>query len=147
MLALTNRLVFETTKAPEFIDITDDVVRLVRESRVQNGCIVIYSRHTTAAIKVNEDEPLLLEDMERFLERIAPQDASYRHNDFSVRTVNLGEDDWPNGHAHCQHLLMNTSETVPVIDGDLQLGQWQRVFLVELDRPRSREVVLQAPGE
>lgn len=147
MLALTNRLVFETTKAPEFIDITDDVVRFVRESRVQNGCVVIYSKHTTAAIKVNENEPLLIEDMERFLKRIAPQDANYRHNDFSVRTVNLEEEDWPNGHAHCQHLLMNTSETVPVIDGELQLGRWQRVFLVELDRPRSREVVLQALGE
>ncbi|MCH7706396.1 MAG: YjbQ family protein [Chloroflexi bacterium] len=147
MLALTNRLVFETTKAPEFIDITDDVVRFVRESRVQNGCVVIYSKHTTAAIKVNENEPLLIEDMERFLKRIAPQDANYRHNDFSIRTVNLEEDDCPNGHAHCQHLLMSTSETVPVIDGELQLGRWQRVFLVELDRPRSREVVLQALGE
>jgi len=63
MLALTNRLVFETTRAPEFIDITDDVVRFVRESNVRNGCVIIYSRHTTAAIKVNENEPLLLKDM------------------------------------------------------------------------------------
>ncbi len=147
MLALTNRLVFETTRAPEFIDITDDVVRFVGESHVQNGCVIIYSRHTTAAIKVNENEPLLLEDMERFLERIAPRDGNYGHNDFSIRTVNLEEDDCPNGHAHCQHLLMSTSETVPVIDGELQLGRWQRVFLVELDRPRSREVVLQVLGE
>ncbi len=147
MLALTNRLVFETTRAPEFIDMTDDVVRFVRESRIQNGCVIIYSRHTTAAIKVNENEPLLLKDMEQFLERVAPRDADYGHNDFSIRTVNLEEDDCPNGHAHCQHLLMSTSETVPVIDGELQLGRWQRVFLVELDRPRSREVVLQVLGE
>lgn len=147
MLALTNRLVFETTRAPEFIDLTDDVVRFVRESRVQNGCVIIYSRHTTAAIKVNENEPLLLKDMEQFLERMAPRDGDYGHNDFSIRTVNLEEDDCPNGHAHCQHLLMSTSETVPVIDGELQLGRWQRVFLVELDRPRSREVVLQVLGE
>ena len=147
MLALTNRLVFETTRAPEFIDITDGVVQFVSESHVQNGCVVIYSRHTTAAIKVNENEPLLLKDMERFLERMAPSDAEYGHDDFSIRTVNLEEDDHPNGHSHCQHLLLGTSETVPVIDGELQLGKWQRVFLVELDRPRTREVVLQALGE
>jgi len=108
--------------------------------------VVVYSKHTTAAIKINENEPLLMKDMERFLGRIASSEDYYHHNDFTLRTVNMTEDECPNGHAHCQHLLMSTSETIPIIDGELQLGRWQRVFLVELDRPRSREVIIQVLG-
>ncbi len=147
MLALTNRMMVETTRSPQFIDITQKVERFVRDSRIQNGCVVIYSKHTTAAIRINENEPLLLQDMERFLDGIASRDGYYQHNDFSVRTVNMTEDECPNGHAHCQHLLLSTSETIPIIDGELQLGRWQCIFLVELDRPRTREVILQALGE
>ncbi len=147
MLALTNRLIFETTRAPEFIDITERVVEFVGGTGIKNGFVVVYSKHTTAAIKINENEPLLLHDMERFLERLASQNGYYQHNDFTLRTVNMTEDECPNGHAHCQHLLMSTSETIPIVDGELQLGRWQRVFLVELDRPRAREVVLQVLGE
>ena len=147
MLTLTNRLVFETTRAPQFIDITQEVEGFVRDSRIQNGCVVVYSKHTTAAIKINENEPLLLQDMERFLNRVASPDGYYQHNDFTARGANISEDECANGHAHCQHLLMSSSETIPVIDGVLHLGRWQRVFLVELDRPRAREVILQVLGE
>lgn len=147
MLTLINRLVLETTRAPQFVDITQGVEEFVRDSRIQNGCVVVYSKHTTAAIRINENEPLLLQDMERFLGRIASPNGRYQHNDFHLRTVNMSEDECPNGHAHCQHLLMSTSETIPIIGGVLQLGRWQRVFLVELDRPRSREVILQVLGE
>jgi len=147
MLTLTNRLVFETTRAPQFIDITQEVEGFVRDSRIQNGCVVVYSKHTTAAIKINENEPLLLQDMERFLNQVASPDGYYQHNDFTARGANISEDECANGHAHCQHLLMSSSETIPVIDGVLHLGRWQRVFLLELDRPRAREVVLQVLGE
>ena len=102
--------------------------------------------HTTAAIKINENEPLLIEDMEKFLDRLSPKDAEYGHNDFSKRTVNMTEDECPNGHSHCQHLILSTSETLPILLGEPQLGQWQRIFLVELDRPRPREVVIQILG-
>ena len=77
---------------------------------------------------------------------VAPRNGNYRHNDFSVRTVNMTEDECPNGHAHCQHLLLSTSESVPIIGGEPQLGQYQRIFFVELDRPRSREVLVQVLG-
>ncbi len=146
---LTSRvytLNLESRKAPEFIDITDHIHDCVKQSRVRNGCVVIFSRHTTAAIKINENEPLLLKDMEEFLERIAAKEDYYLHNDFTIRTVNMTENECPNGHAHCQHLIMGTSETVPIIDGALPLGQWQRIFLVELDRPRTREVLVQIMG-
>ena len=147
MPVVTNRLLLQTTKPREFIDITPQVVAFVASFAIQNGCVVVYSRHTTGAIKVTENEPLLIQDMEELLERVAPPDNKYHHNDFRTRTVNMTENERPNGHAHCQHLLMNTSETVPIIDGELQFGRWQSVFFVELDGPNHREVVLQVLGE
>ena len=116
------------------------------DSTVRNGSVTIYSRHTTAAVKINENEPLLLQDMGRFLERISPRNGDYMHNDFSIRTVNMTEDECPNGHAHCQHLLLGTSESIPIIDGVVQIGRWQSVFVIELDRPRPREILVQIMG-
>ena len=147
MNALSFRILLETTRAPEFIDITEDVIALARESGTRDGLVSVYTKHTTAAVKINENEPLLLRDLEAFLERAAPRDAYYGHNDFSVRTVNMNEDECPNGHAHCCHLLLGSSETLPLIDGDLQLGRYQRVFLIELDRPRQREVLITVVGD
>ena len=132
--------------APEFIDITSEVLRVVEESGVREGTVLVFTRHTTAAIKINENEPLLLLDMSRFLERCAPRTADYRHNDFVIRTVNMTEDECPNGHSHCQHLLLGASETIPIADGQALLGQWQSIFLIELDRPREREIVIQVQG-
>jgi secondary thiamine-phosphate synthase enzyme len=139
-------LEYETTAAPEFIDITDDVMNVVSAAGIQFGQVSIYSQHTTAAIKINENEPLLLRDMARTLRNFAPPNAYYEHNDFSRRTVNMNEDECANGHAHCQHLFLGASETVPVIDGRIALGTWQRVFLVELDHPRMRRVLVNVVG-
>lgn len=136
-----------TQKAPEFIDITDWVNECVASSKVSNGFVVVYSKHTTAAIKINENEPLLLEDMAKFLEKFSPRENGYQHNDFSIRTVNMNPDESPNGHAHLQHLLLGTSETVPLIDGAMQFGRYQSVFFIELDHPREREVMVQVVGE
>ena len=147
MLAQIHRLQLQTANAPQFLDITPRVQEFVSESRILNGCVVIYSRHTTGAIRVNENEPLLIKDMERFLERIASRDDYYHHNDLSIRTVNVNDDEYPNGHAHCQHLLLGASETIPIVNGVLEMGQWQSIFFVELDRPRPREVILQVLGE
>lgn len=136
----------ESIKSPEFIDITDNVRDCVARSGISTGFAVVYSKHTTASIKINENEPLLLQDMERFLERMSPRNAEYKHNDFKIRTVNMTDDECPNGHAHCQHLLLGTSETIPIVDGAMQFGPWQSIFLVELDHPRAREVVIQVLG-
>jgi len=143
---LCESLEYETTAAPEFIDITDDVVAVVEAAGIQFGQVSIYSQHTTAAIKINENEPLLLRDMARMLRNFAPANAYYEHNDFSRRTVNMNEDECANGHAHCQHLFLGASETVPIIDGRIALGTWQRVFLVELDHPRLRRVLVNVVG-
>ena len=136
----------ETTGAPEFHDITNDVVAIVADSGVTFGNVTVFSSHTTAAIRINENEPLLLRDLARTLRQIAPSDAYYEHNDFGRRTVNMNEDECANGHAHCQHLFLASSETIPVIDGKPAIGTYQRVFLIELDHPRVRKVLVTVVG-
>ena len=140
-------LKLNSKQAPEFIDITEWVRQCVSKSQVDNGFAVVYSKHTTAAVIINENEPLLLADMEKFLEKISPRNDDYQHNDFQIRTVNLTPDESPNGHAHLQHLVLGSSETIPVIGGKIQFGQYQSVFFIELDRPRAREVLVQIVGE
>ena len=131
----------------ELIDITDPIAELVCQANLWNGQVLLLSRHTTAAVRIQEDEPLLLEDLRDFLARLAAPNAHYRHNDFRVRTQHMHPDERPNGHAHCLQLLLGSSESVPVLDGELALGTWQRVFLIELDGPRTnREVLVQLSG-
>lgn len=143
---LCEAIEFETTTAPEFIDITDDVTRIVEASGIAFGQVTVFSQHTTAAIKINEHEPLLLRDLARTLRNFAPPNAYYEHNDFSRRTVNMNPDECANGHAHVQHLFLGCSETIPVVDGRVTLGTWQRVFLIELDHPRLRRVLVNVVG-
>jgi secondary thiamine-phosphate synthase enzyme len=145
--ARLRRLEFETHEPIQFLDVTNAVADLVRESGLREGVANVFSRHTTAAVCIQEAEPLLLEDLRDFLQRCAPAQAHYRHNDFRVRTVHMHDDESPNGHAHCLQLMLGASETIPFADGELLLGTWQRIFLVELDGPRaSREVIVQALG-
>lgn len=139
-------LEYATEHAMQFIDITEDVRAILDRSGVVAGTVSIVSAHTTAVVILNEHEPLLLNDMARVLSRLVPAGDYYEHNDFSIRTVNMHENEPANGHAHCQHLFLGTSETVPVQDGQLVLGRWQSVFLVELDHARPRVVRVQAMG-
>jgi secondary thiamine-phosphate synthase enzyme len=141
------RLAFETTEPIQFVDITDEVAAAVRSTGVSDGIVTIVSRHTTMAVRIQEAEPLLLEDLLGFLRRLAPSNVHYQHNDFRIRTHHMHDDESPNGHSHCLQFLLGTSETVPVMEGALLLGQWQRIFLVELDGPRpKREVLIQVVG-
>jgi secondary thiamine-phosphate synthase enzyme len=126
----------------EFIDLTEHIGAHIAEHRVENGEVTVFSRHTTAAIKINEAEELLLKDFKRMLRRLCPPDHTYDHNDMSRRKPPIAVDERPNAHSHCMHLLLSTSETVPVVESRLGLGTWQRIFLVELDGPRAREVLL-----
>lgn len=139
-------LVYLTKKAPSFHDITDDIKKVVKKSGILNGIAFVFSLHTTCSIKINENEPLLLEDMGKFLNKLAPVDSDYKHNDFTIRTVNMCDDECKNGHAHCQQSLMGTSELLPIKEGGLVLGQWQRVFLIEMDRPRERKILVEVMG-
>jgi secondary thiamine-phosphate synthase enzyme len=146
MKASSRTLRVRTTACLEFVDVTEAVHELVAASGVRHGIVNVQVRHTTAAICVNESEPLLLEDLRATLERCAPRGVAYRHDDFEVRTVNLEPGEPPNGHSHCKALFLRASETLNVVDGRLQLGRWQRVFLLELDGGRERSVSLLALG-
>jgi secondary thiamine-phosphate synthase enzyme len=137
---------YETAHALEFIDITADVQAVVERSGVRFGQVAVFSNHTTAAVILNEHEPLLLNDMARLLSRLAPAGNYYEHNDFSIRTVNMFEDECANGHSHCQHLFLGSGETIPIHEGRAHLGRFQSVFLVELDHARLRSVYVQAMG-
>ena len=132
----------DTEHPTQFIDLTSDLEAFVAASGIQSGLLNVQSLHTTAAIVVNEHEPLLLTDMAGLLERLAPVDAVYRHDNITLRTVNCVLGEPPNGHSHCRSLLLGSTAALNVVDAELQLGRWQRVFLVELDGPRTRDVSL-----
>ena len=137
----------ETEGGVQFIDITDQIAEIVNDSGILDGWVNIQTQHTTTAIIVNEHEPLLLEDMKDLLERFARQQHAYRHNDFNVRTVNMQPDEQPNGHSHCRALFLRASETLNVVEGKLNLGRWQRIFFIELDCPRLRNVSVMVMGQ
>lgn len=133
--------------APSFFDVTDLVSATVARSGIQAGQVLTTTAHTTCAIIVQENEPLLLADLGDRLRRFASDEENYRHNRMDVRTINMcGLDECANGHSHCQHALLGASVALPVLDGALVLGRWQRLLLVELDHPRPREFSVQVTG-
>jgi secondary thiamine-phosphate synthase enzyme len=135
-----SRVRVETSRSAEFVDITSRIQASVADAGIRDGLVNVQTLHTTTAILVNEHEPLLLLDFAALLARLAPEHGVYRHDDMAERTVNLAPGERPNGHAHCRALLMPSTATLNLCGGHLQLGRWQRVFLVEMDGPRSREV-------
>ncbi|TMB98262.1 MAG: YjbQ family protein [Chloroflexi bacterium] len=145
MKFLSQTFDIRTEHGPQFVDITDKVIEAAESSGLSNGFAVVFSKHTTAAIRINEAEPHLIRDMEQMLEQIAPSRHDYAHNRFAHALSTNGER--PNGHSHCQHILLGASESVPIVDGQLVFGQWQRIFLVELDHGRDRQVVVHFVGE
>ena len=143
----TTSIRLTTTQPTEFIDLTDRLQRLVADAGLRFGILNVQTLHTTTAVIVNEHEPLLLADFQSLLEAAAPNDGRYQHDDTTARTVNLTEAERPNGHAHCRALLLPPSACLNVTEGRLLLGRWQRVFFVELDGPREREVSVLIFGE
>ena len=131
-------------------DITEEVHDAVRESGVREGIVCIYSPHTTCCVRVNEFEGGFLDDFAELLRRLVPSEGYYAHDDWDRRTENFCQEDMevPNGHAHCMAMLLGTAgESVPVCDGDLALGTWQRVLFIELDRQRDRRWIVQVVGD
>jgi secondary thiamine-phosphate synthase enzyme len=143
---IAGRLRFETSHATEFVDITKLVNEEVRRSGLRTGRVHLQSMHTTLGLAINENEPLLLRDFQKLLERLAPGDAGYEHDDFA-RRFEISIDEPVNGHAHCRQLLLTGFATLLVEDGELVRGRWQSVFAVELDGPRHRELAMQLDGD
>jgi len=147
-LVKSSTLLVDTNSMPEFVDITHKVLKTVDETGIKDGMVCVFSRHTTAGVTIQEDEPLLLNDISSMLDRLVPPTIRYGHNDFGIRTVHMEEDECPNGHSHCQHLMIGNSETIPIIGGKLALGKWQKIFVVELDDNKitPREILVQTMG-
>jgi secondary thiamine-phosphate synthase enzyme len=147
-MKIENEIIKIKTKGEfDFNDITDEIKNFVKKSGIKNGIINIQTFHTTAVLILNENEPLLLEDIKERLENFAPKSIKYNHDNFEIRTVNLCADECANGHAHCKAILLSPNIVLNVINNELQLGQWQRVLFVELDRSRDRKIQLQILGE
>lgn len=143
----TEALHIHTTSANEFWDVTDIVRAVAKRSSVTHGQVVVYSPHTTTTVLINESETGFLNDFRKAIEGLVPIDVYYEHDDHAIRTENLQEDEFINGHAHVRQLLTGQpSVTIPIVDGEVLLGQWQRVLFAELDQARERRVFIHAQG-
>ena len=138
---------YKTKGEFDFIDITDDVEAVVKDGEIKNGLVNIQSLHTTLAIILNENEPLLIEDIKRNLENTASMSLSYQHDDFKRRTVNLCDGECVNGYSHCRAIHLPSNVVLNLIDGKIQFGQWQRAMIIELDRSKKRKIQIQIIGE
>jgi len=124
-----------------FTDLTNYIRGFVdSHCKHMTGCLHVYTRHTTACLRIYEDEVLLLNDTMNFLNLYAPESAGYGHDNIGIREV--PPEERLNAHAHLRSLWFNTSEMIPVKDGQIQLGQWQKLFLVELDGERERSFIM-----
>jgi secondary thiamine-phosphate synthase enzyme len=134
---VSSLLTVQTSKAG-FVDLTAEIVKFVREACARDGTVMLFIRHTSASLTIQENaDPSVLADLTTTLERLAPEDAGWRHNA-------EGPDDMP---AHVKTMLTATSLHVPVLGGELALGTWQAIYLIEhRARPHRREVVLQFCG-
>ena len=140
-----------TERSSQLIDVTDELHAAVERADVENGMALVYSPHTTCAIVINEHETGFIDDFNELLAELAPEDGRYyRHDDLDIRTEGIEDDTglYPNGHSHLRAgLLSSSSQTVPIVDGNLMLGRWQRIFFCELDRSRPRKIFIQVIGE
>ncbi|MGH6630976.1 MAG: secondary thiamine-phosphate synthase enzyme YjbQ [Burkholderiales bacterium] len=137
MKAHTEYLWFNTPKKREFVNITDKVEGAVAKSKVKEGFVLVSAMHITASVYVNDHESGLIADIDEWLEKLAPFRKDYRHH----RT---GE---TNGDSHLKSLLMHHEVTLPITNGRLDLGPWQRVFYAEFDGQRPKRVVVKVMGE
>lgn len=142
------RLTVESVEPFELIDLTEQIEAAVARSGLADGIAHAFCPHTSCGLAITEAEDGLHEDFERALDRLAPLDADYAHDDMARRHQNIEPDERRNGWSHIRGLLATQpSVSVPILDGRLGLGQWQRLFLVELDGPRpARTVIVQCSG-
>ncbi|MDI6818952.1 MAG: secondary thiamine-phosphate synthase enzyme YjbQ [Methanothermobacter thermautotrophicus] len=136
MEVYTQELPLRTSRRVELIDITSMVSDVLESSGIRNGILNVFLRHSTSAIFINENESRLLSDIESMLEGTVPVDASYGHNAIDN-----------NADSHLRAVLLGGSQTVPVINGSMDLGTWQSIFFAELDGPRNRRIRVSVAGK
>ena len=133
----TEYLAFNTRKHREYIHITPQVESIVRKSGMKDGMVLVSAMHITAGVYVNDDEQGLIEDIDQWLEKLAPFRQDYKHHQ-------TGED---NGDSHLKAILVHHQVVLPFTDSKLILGTWQRVFYAEFDGQRSKRVLVAVMGE
>ena len=137
MKSYREELWFETKTRRAYINITPKIEALVHKSGVREGLVLVNAMHITASVYINDDEPGLLRDYDDFLERLAPHEACYRHND-------TGED---NGDAHLKRQVMGREVLVAITEGRLDFGPWEQIFYGEFDGRRRKRVLVKIIGE
>jgi len=141
-----------SVRAPKrlgFVDVTEELLRAVKDSGVTTGLVAAFCSHTTCTLLLNEWEDGALDDLAQRLEVLVPGGIYYAHDDLDRRTQNVQETGEPeNGQAHViQMVVGGASHTLPVAGGEPLLGRWQRLFLLELDEPRNRNIVFTVLGD
>lgn len=130
------------------LDITPEVLEVVRASGASNGNVLIFSPHTTCCVLVDSAPLSTRAAIEQLAGRVAPEDAYYAHDDLDIRTENLVENESPNAPAHLTHIFLGrASECIPIVEGELALEKEARILFVELDSSRQRRYCVQVMGE
>ena len=137
MKNFTEYLWFNTKNQRDYINITPEIERILHKSGIKDGMILISAMHITAGVYVNDAESGLIQDIDEWLEKLAPFNAHYKHH----RT---GED---NGDAHLKSLLIHHEVIVPVTDAKLDFGPWQQIYYAEFDGQRKKRVIVKVMGE
>ena len=126
-------------------DVTEKIQAFIDTTQVRAGQVLVFSRHTTTALVINEYEERLLVDIKAYLRKLAPPEDKYLHNDLHLRVV--PPDEPINAHSHLMAMTLSTSEVVPIVEGKLNLGTYQSIIFIELDGPRQRQLCVQVTGE
>jgi secondary thiamine-phosphate synthase enzyme len=139
MGVVTKTFSVKTKGNTDIIDITVQVGNALREAKLSNGVLTVFTPGSTAGITTTEYEPGLLKDLPAFFEKIIPQGADYHHN------LTWGDG---NGYSHVRAALVKSFFTVPFVNGEMILGTWQQIILIDFDnRRRHRDIVVQIIGE
>ena len=137
MKSLTEYLMFHTREHREYVHITPQVESIVKKSGVKDGIVLVSAMHITAGVYVNDQEDGLIEDIDQWLEKLAPFNPNYKHHQ-------TGED---NGDSHLKAILVHHQVILPITNAKLDLGTWQRVFYAEFDGQRNKRVLVKVMGE
>ena len=137
MKFLTEYMTFNTRKRREFINITRDVDKVFQQSGVKEGMVLVSAMHITSGVFINDAEPGLHRDIEEWLQQLIPEGRDYYHH----RTGEV------NGDAHLRNILIGHQVIVPVTNGKLDLGEWQKIFYAEFDGQRSKRLIIKVMGE
>lgn len=136
-------LLVKSRKSTELIRITDEVRRTVQMTGLKNGIVNVFTLHTTTGITINEDDTKLEDDIARFMVRLVPEDDSYAHHRYFRKDGRMAV----NAYSHIRASLLGANVTIPLQNGSLVLGARQNIYLVDLDGPQARGLVVQVVGE